>query len=524
MILILRKQFRPKASLLTLLLSTALSATAQNVPHLNQLLLGPCKLSGITEVLQCGKLTVFENRATRIGRKLDLNIVVLPALDPDAKQEPLFDLAGGPGVASTESARLYATELKQYRQHRDVVLVDQRGTGKSNPLNCQRDSSPQSFLDEMYPVKYVTECRDDLRKRADLSRYSTPTAVDDLDDVRAALGYDKISLFGLSYGTRAALVYIRQHPSHVRSAVLMGVAPTNNVLPMAIARDGQRALTLLLQECEADRDCHAAFPNIQSELIDLLARLGKRPVHATYALPENGKIARVTIYRDPFAEKLRTQLYEADKSRSLLYIIHEAARGKFAPYQDVAIPADRQTPDHISDGMYLSVTCAEGTRSIPAELSARLNRDSVFGTYRLAQQQRACSLWPAKELPKSYQQPVTSSVPVLLISGHMDPITPPSWAADAAAHLPHSRHVVVPHHAHFPAGLTHMECFDKIILDFLAHPDAKQLDAKCVNEMLPPPFKLGDSANSRTEFMRLSLPRTIPSSKMEGSLEPLHDY
>jgi len=290
---------------------------------------------------------------------------------------------------------------------------------------------------------------------------------------------------------------------------------------MAIARDGQRALTLLLQECEADRDCHAAFPNIQSELVDLLASLGKRPVQAMYTLPETGKTARVTIYRDRFAEKLRSQLYEADKSRSLPHIIHEAARGNFAPYLAMAIPLDRQTPDLISDGMYLSVTCAEGTRSIPAERSRRLNDDRVFGDYRLAQQQRACSLWPAKELPRSYQQPVTSNVPVLLISGNMDPITPPSWGADAAAHLPNSRHVVVPHHAHFPAGLTHMECFDKIILDFLAHPDARGFDAKCVNEMLPPPFKLGYTANARTQFMRLSLPRTIPSSKMEGSLKRL---
>jgi pimeloyl-ACP methyl ester carboxylesterase len=510
------RQLQPALS--ALLLLAAFSCAAECQP--NRQLLSSCKLPGIEEVLQCGKLTVYENRTTRAGRTLDLNIVVLPALDTVAEQEPLFDLAGGPGVASTDSAKLYATDLKQYRQHRAVVLVDQRGTGKSNPLNCRRDSSPQSFLDEMYPVKYVTDCRDDLKKRADLSQYSTPIAVDDLDDIRVALGYDKISFFGLSYGTRAALVYIRQHPSHVRSAVLMGVAPPNNVLPMAIARDGQRALTLLLKECHADKDCHGAFPHIESELLDLLARLGKQPVQVTYALPENGEKVTVTIYRDVFAEKLRTQLYEADKARSLPFIIHEAARGNFAPFLAVAIPVDRQTPDFISDGMYLSVTCAEGTRSISPASSAGLN--GVFGNYRLAQQKRACSLWPAKELPKSYQKPVTSSVPVLLISGNMDPITPPSWAADAAAHLFHSQQVVVPHHAHFPAGLSHMECFDKIILDFLAHPDMKDLDVNCVNEMVPPPFKLADDTKTRTEFMPLSLPRSISSSKMEGSPEHIN--
>jgi len=490
---ILRKQFRPKAWLSILLLFTALSAAAQNLNQPKKSLLSPCKLADIEEILQCGKLTVFENRATRTGRMIDLNVVVLPALDHNSKKEPLFDLAGGPGAASTTAARFYATDLKQYRQHRDIVLVDQRGTGKSNPLHCEHDSSPQSFLDEMYPVKYVTECRDALEKRADLSQYSTPIAADDLDDVRAALGYEKISLFGLSYGTRAALVYMRQHPSHVRSAVLMGVAPTNNVLPMAIARDGQRALTLLLQECDADQGCHAAFPRIKTELTDLLKRLGKQPAQTTYVLPESGKSISVTINRDLFAEKLRNQLYETDKARALPYMIHAAAGGNFEPFLAMAIPADRQTPDFISDGMYLSVTCAEGTRSISPAQSASLN--GVFGNYRLAQQKRACSLWPARELPKSYQQPVTSDVPVLLISGKMDPITPPSWAADVAAHLPHGRQIVAPHFAHFPSGLSNMECFDKIILDFLASPDSKDLDTECVNQMLPPPFKLGDKAN-----------------------------
>jgi len=189
--------------------------------------------------------------------------VLLPALDSPPAREPLFDLAGGPGVASTSAAWLHASALKEYRRHLDVVLVDQRGTGKSNPLNCKRDSSPQAFLDEMYPTKYVADCIAELQKRADLKQCSTPIAMDDLDEVRAAMGYDRISLIGLSYGTRAALVYIRQHGEHVKNAVLLGVTPTNNVLPIWIARDAQRAMELLLSECAKDQGCHAAFPNIQ---------------------------------------------------------------------------------------------------------------------------------------------------------------------------------------------------------------------------------------------------------------------
>ncbi|MGI8819581.1 MAG: alpha/beta hydrolase, partial [Chthoniobacterales bacterium] len=169
--------------------------------------LRPCRLPGIDEALLCGRLTVFENRQSRVGRTIDLNVVVLPALDPNKKEEPLFDLAGGPGAASTEGAPFYAGEGKEYRRHRDVVLVDQRGTGESNGLKpAARRKTPQDFLTEMYPVDYVERLRQTLEPRADLTQYTTSIAMDDLDDVRRWLGYERINLFGLSYGTRAALV------------------------------------------------------------------------------------------------------------------------------------------------------------------------------------------------------------------------------------------------------------------------------------------------------------------------------
>jgi pimeloyl-ACP methyl ester carboxylesterase len=462
------------------------------------LILTSCKLPDIDETLRCGKLSVFENRQTRSGRKIDLNIVVLPALESTSKQEPLFDLAGGPGVASTSAAVLYAGDLKEYRRHRDVVLVDQRGTGKSNALDCKRGSNPQVFLDEMYPTKYVLDCRKELQKRADLAQYSTPIAMDDLDDVRAALGYYKISLFGLSYGTRAALVYIRQHGEHVSKAVLMGVTPTNNVLPMWISRDAQRAMNLLLSDCAEDQSCHTAFPNLRSELIGVLESLARKPARVRYLLPENGTAVWVTIHRDIFAEKLRTQLYEADKARALPYIIHEAARANFTPFLEIAIPVDRKKPDFISDGMYLSVTCSEGTPSINAAAAARINAHSWFGNYRIAQQKRACSLWSDRELPKSYEEPVTSAVPVLLLSGNMDPITPPEWGKEVAAHLPNSKHVIVPYQGHMPAGLSFEKCLDTVILDFLARGRVDELDSSCLTATRPFPFKLSGSAPKDT--------------------------
>src|SRR6266436_6939579 len=188
--------------------------------------LKPCRVEGVNEELLCGKLTVFENRQTRTSQTIDLSVVVLPAFDQKNKAEPLFDLAGGPGASSAEGAGFYAGPGKEYRRRHDVVCVDQRGTGKSNRLAIPRQKTAQHYLREMYPVDYVREMRQALEKRADLTKYTTSIAMDDLDDMRAWLGYDRINLFGLSYGTRAALVYLRQHPDHVHTATLIGVAPT----------------------------------------------------------------------------------------------------------------------------------------------------------------------------------------------------------------------------------------------------------------------------------------------------------
>ncbi|MFL6505886.1 MAG: alpha/beta fold hydrolase, partial [Candidatus Udaeobacter sp.] len=319
--------------------------------------LKPCRLSGIDEELLCGKLTVYENRKRRTGRTLDLNVVVLPAFDQKTKTEPLFDFAGGPGAASTEGAPFYAGPGKEYRRRHDVICVDQRGTGQSNRLSIPQEKTPQHHLREMYPVDYVKEMRHALEQRADLTKYTTSIATDDLDDVRAWLGYDKINLFGWSYGTRAALAYMRQHPEHVRSAILLCVAPMDLKMPLHHSEAAERALDLLLSECEQDAACHAAFPQIREDWKKTLAQLEKEPARVEYSPPKTRAPTTLQIKRDVFAEKIRTWMYGRDKAARIPLIIHHAAEGDFAPFLKQAIRPS--IPDFVADGMYLSVTCAE---------------------------------------------------------------------------------------------------------------------------------------------------------------------
>jgi pimeloyl-ACP methyl ester carboxylesterase len=288
--------------------------------------LKPCRLPGIGEELLCGKFTVFENRQTRTGRTIDLNIVVMPAFDPKNKAEPLFDLAGGPGVASTSAAMFYATDDKEYRRKHDIVLVDQRGTGKSNPLTAAPvKKTPQDYLSEMYPVDYVKNLRRTLERHADLTQYTTSIAMDDLDDVRSWLGYDRIDLFGLSYGSRAVLVYLRQHPDRVHTATIAGVAPTYLKMPLHHSEGAARAMELLLQACEQDTQCHQAFPQVRDEWATVLAQLGRQPARVQYSPPDKTGPVTVEIERDIFAEKIRNWMYGRDKASRIPLIIHEAA-------------------------------------------------------------------------------------------------------------------------------------------------------------------------------------------------------
>ena len=448
--------------------------------------LKPCRLNGIKEELFCGKLTVFENRQTRIGRTIDLNIVVLPALDQETKAEPLFDLAGGPGVPSTEAATFYAGPGKVYRRRHDVVLVDQRGTGQSNRLSIPQEKTPQHYLTEMYPVDYLRKMRHALEPRADLTKYTTSIAIDDLDDVRAWLGYDKINLLGGSYGTQAALVYMRRHPDHLRSAILLAVAPTDLKMPLHHSESAARAMDLLLRECEQDASCHAAFPQIRDDWKNVLARLEKQPARVEYSPP--GKIAPTTveIQRDVFAEKIRNCMYGRDKAARIPLIVHHAAEGDFSPFLQQAIAPS--IPDFIADGMYLSVTCAEDVPFINQDEAVALNANNQFGNYRVFQQARACGMWPRGEIPADFLEPVRSNAPVLIFSGNMDPVTPPKYGEEVAGYLPNSRHVIIPEAAHDVDGLTDPGCIDRIALEFLDKGDAKNLDVSCVEKMVPPPF------------------------------------
>jgi pimeloyl-ACP methyl ester carboxylesterase len=290
----------------------------------------------------------------------------------------------------------------------------------------------------------------------------------------------------LSYGTRAALVYMRRHPEHVRSVILVAVAPTDLKMPLHHAESATRAMDLLLDECEKDPACHAAFLQIRDDWKNVLAQLEKQPARMEYSPPDKSAPTTVEIQRGVFGEKVRTWMYDRDKAARIPLIVHHAAGGDFAPFLKEAIGPS--IPDFVADGMYLSVTCAEDVPFIDPAEATKLTAGNPFGDYRVLQQTRACSMWPRGEIPSDFLEPVRSNAPVLIFSGNMDPVTPPKYGEEVAQHLPNSKHVIVPEAGHGPFGLTDPGCVDRIAIEFLDKGDAKNLDVSCVEQMKPPTF------------------------------------
>jgi pimeloyl-ACP methyl ester carboxylesterase len=449
--------------------------------------LSPCEVAGpdpaVKEKVLCGSFEVFEDRKRKAGRKIALKIVVYPATGQDKAADPLFYIPGGPGSSATEDAPFVAPQFAKIREHRDLVFVDQRGTGGSNPLNCEffNPADLQSYLGDYFPLPDVRKCREQLESKADLKLYTTPIAVDDLEDVRRALGYQKINIIGGSYGTRAVQAFLKQHPSSVRAVVLHGVSATNQFMPRDFPQHTERALNGVLAECAADKACHEAFPNLEAEKKSVLERLVRGPVEVDLKRADSNENIRVTLSRDLVAEAIRYMLYQPAAASRIPLFIHLAAQGNFAPLAKAAINYRSNLVATGSNGMYLSVTCAEDLPFIKPGEGERNGANTFLGDYRLRQQRAACALWPRGKISANYAEPTVSNVPALILTGQWDPVTPPLYGDIAAKHLSQSLHVIVPHGGHAFAGLTGTDCLDKLIASFVEKGTTTGLDTSCVN-------------------------------------------
>ncbi len=451
----------------------------------------PCTAGQARVPSTCGTYTVYENRAARSGRTIELRFILIKAEHPSNRV--IAWNPGGPGASSTAAADAIADggfprELTALRDRYDVLLLDNRGTGKSAPQLCDFTPAdrPELYFMRLWPDALVRSCRARLARTANLSVYTTSIAADDLDDLRAALGYPQLVLDGGSYGTRFYLDYARRHPASVESIVLDGVVPPGLlIIPLQDARGAQDAMTRVIAECRADRACNAHFPALRPRFAALVRRFDHGPLRVPLDDATSKRVRLVRLSKEVFADRLRQLLYRPETAAYAPFIIDRAYLGDYAPLATMVERVTQGLAQELAEGLNLSVTCAEDIPFITESDVAHTSANSFEGDLRVRAQQRACRIWNVKPAPTSFVEPVRTDAPILMISGTDDPTSPPAFAQAALRYLPNARILLIRNAGHGTETL----CGDRLIVEFIRARSAKGLDLKsCASEYHRPPF------------------------------------
>jgi len=455
-----------------------------------QLVMDTCYSEALQEEVRCGTFEVLENPDVQKGRKIKIRFIILPARTENPAPDPIFVFDGGPGVGAADSYEGWANMLHKLRDEREIVLIDQRGTGDSNPLPCYCLGDPekaQTYLKDILPEDYVKNCRKELEKDNNLRFYHTVIAIRDTDRLRAALGYDKINLVGGSYGTNIGLLYMKHYTHNVRSVFFFSIAPTNWDYPASLAQDTEVALQRLFADCATDPDCAADYPRFKEELYELLESLKQGPVSAQITNPINNEPETVSFSYHNYIHIIRSLLYNNQRSRWIPAFIHWAYRGTWFPLVEYTVRSFKSLNEYLMDGMWLCVTCSESIPFINFEKAAEQARGTFMGTYRIDQQKRGCELWVRGYLPEGFLDLEELDVPSLIVSGEIDPVTPPYQGEIVMNYLANGLHIIVPNAAH-GTGDVWDNCLDEVVVQFFSQGSVSGLDPSCVNTNVRPPF------------------------------------
>ncbi len=436
-----------------------------------------CYPGGVTA--KCGRLAVPENRALPGGRTISLNVVVLPATVKRTAADPFVYLTGGPGGAAAQMAQGLQSVFSELNRTRDIVLVDQRGTGGSNPLLCPAPTGPIEGLDA--GAAYVRACQSCARRRLHAVRHAA--AMDDLDAVRAALGYRTINLYGVSYGATAAQVYLKRHPSSVRSVVLDGATLLSVPIFERWSSNAQRTLDQIAVRCAADRLCATAFPRWPEALRATILRLEAEPRRVIAA----GET--LTIDGDALANVVGNLSASDAGAARIPQLVDGAAAGTLAPVaREVIATRDEAAGRQV---MRYSILCDEPWARAGLEAVAEDGAGSYLGhsfAADMAAWRAACSVFPRRTEAPAEWTDVRSNLPALVLVGGADPKDPIGNVAAIRQGMPRARLLVVPGLGH---AIGEYGCLPHLVADFLRRGTASGLATGCIRQIRPAPFVLG---------------------------------
>ena len=476
----------------------AAAATAQAQPpgkpptwRMGTLTLTACELgrpdSGLTTAAWCAPFQVPENRADPHSRKITLRLAVVRSDAQVPAKDMLVLLAGGPGQAATESWPSVAPALQPLLAHRAVLLLDQRGTGGSNPLDCaETDKATKSLASTGFDAERLrsetAQCLKEVQAKADPRYYTTTVAVQDLDDARRALGVPSLDLVGISYGTRVAQQYAMRHPDSVRSILLDGVVPNTLVLSEDFAQNLDDALKAQFERCTAEPACKARFGNPYQTLYQLRDALRANPHKVSFRDPQSYQTVERTLSDDALASVVRLFAYSPITAALLPLSIDAAAHGDVGPLLGQAKLITGDLADTMNSGMQFSVFCSEDADLLQPRPQ---DANTILGTRMMDTLKAVCSVWPHGTRPADFHAPLKSAIPALLLSGQYDPVTPPRYGEAVLKGLSNARHLVLKGQGHNVIGAG---CAPKLVQHFVEDLDPKKLDASCLDRLQPTPL------------------------------------
>lgn len=447
-----------------------------------------CALPELDEPARCGTLEVPENPDRPDGRKISVAFAVIPATAGKSLPDPIVPLYGGPGENVLSAAGYIARQFAALRPSRDILLVDQRGTGRSGPLKCRLfdPEAPARSLRDFLPPEAVKSCAQELSARADLTQYSYLHFAQDLERIRKALGYAQYNLNAGSYGTRAAQVYMRSYPEGIRTVLLHSVVPPDDIAPLSMAKSAQPQFEATFAACESDPECRKAYPRLRQEFDEILAHLDAGVVRA----PGPGA-QRAVLGRGRVVEWLRSKLYRPRSAAELPWLIDQAHGGNWSPFVDGILEQARGVDAEYALGLWLSITCSDDVGFVTEADIAPATAGTYLGDYRIRQQLAACESWPRAALPPDYRKPVRSAIPTMFVSGDLDAATPLAFTRHVAPGFSNRVEVV-------SRGQGHTEwndCVDRLYRQFVETGQASGIDPAC--PAIPrPAFRLPGAASA----------------------------
>jgi len=470
------------------LLAALLAASATNAQSLE---LEDCRINagpGSTSIkARCGSLVRPLDPSGEEPGEIELRVAVVPALNLTPEPDPLVPIAGGPGQGSVQFYTSYSWAFEDVRRNRDILLIDQRGTGESATMDCEFDDDlVEGDYSVELTVEYTGRCLEQLPH--DPRFFTTSVAVTDIEAVREALNYPSLNLYGVSYGTRVAQHFARRYPDSTRTVVIDGVVPPQISLGPEIATESQNAVEKILARCAEDEDCDERFPDLADDFSRLVRDLREVDVEISVPHPSTGRPEEILFSKAEFSAAIRLLAYHPNTMALIPLLIDEAGKGNLVPLGSQYLMTSIAMMDALSLGMHNAVMCTE---DVPFYDKSTIDYDGIeasyMGMFQLDALDAICSIWPAGPIDDGFKEPLASNLPVLLLSGDADPITPPRYAELAAVDLENATLLIGKDQGHGQIGVG---CTSGLVADFIESADPAAIDASCLERSFVMPFFL----------------------------------